>query len=359
MKIWIDLRFLKNDIYSNFIIQLVKSFIESKKEVQYIIYTNDNIKWLSWKNIIIKKVDIWIWTLKEQTKFFKILKNDNNNLMLFFNHFKPIFYKWEYIILIWGLKDIYYMNFSSYINKYKFLYLMEKNLKKAYKLICLDQNTKNELIEKFNIKESKINIINAFFPNVWFSNTNNETDLNINIKSKYHIKNDFLIYSWWDSIEKNYEKLISVLSILRNDWYDLDLVFLGEKISKNLSLRNIILEKKLEKNVFFLWILPLVEKKLIYSESLWTIFTSFYEPFPFKLTEPLFFWTKILSSDLKNIKNIFNENIKYFSPISVNNIYENIKKFINEKENNINDYSEIIKKYNIENTTKQLIEIIK
>jgi len=52
------------------------------------------------------------------------------------------------------------MNFSSYLEKYKYLFLMNKNLKKSNKIICLDQNTKNELIEKFDIKESSIFIIN-------------------------------------------------------------------------------------------------------------------------------------------------------------------------------------------------------
>jgi hypothetical protein len=52
------------------------------------------------------------------------------------------------------------MDFNSYFEKYRYLFLMEKNLNKSRKIVCLDQNTKNELVEKFNIKEEKINIIN-------------------------------------------------------------------------------------------------------------------------------------------------------------------------------------------------------
>ncbi|MDF1682902.1 MAG: hypothetical protein P1U46_04265 [Patescibacteria group bacterium] len=80
--------------------------------------------------------------------------------MIFFNHFKPVFYKKPYITFCLSLKDIYYTNFNSYIEKYKFYYLIEKNLKNSEKIICLDQNTQKELIEKFDINENKINIIN-------------------------------------------------------------------------------------------------------------------------------------------------------------------------------------------------------
>jgi hypothetical protein len=54
---------------------------------------------------------------------------------------------------------VYYDNFDSFFKKYKYLYLLEKNLKNSKKVICLDENTKNELIERFNIKEEQIQIL--------------------------------------------------------------------------------------------------------------------------------------------------------------------------------------------------------
>jgi hypothetical protein len=136
-------------------------FIDKQGKNSYIVYANQDLKCFeNKKDVIVKKVNIENGSFREQTEFLKILKNDNNNLVLFFNHFKPIFYKGQYITFISSLKDIYYMDFSSYFEKYKYLFLMKKNLKKSYKIICLDQNTKNELIEKFDIKEEGIEVIN-------------------------------------------------------------------------------------------------------------------------------------------------------------------------------------------------------
>lgn len=237
---------------------------------------------------------------------------------------------------------------------------MSKNVSKANKIICLDKITKSELIERFNISEKKIEIVDWFFPFKELKKPfveDDETKIEVSIKTKYNIKNDYFLYSAWDSIEKNYEKLIKVFKRLKNDWFDIDLVFLWNNIWKNISLRNLILENKLQENIFFIGSPEINEKKLIYENSLWTIFPSLYEPFPFRLTEPIYFNSPILSSNLKKIENIFWDKINYFSPISVNSIYLEIKKFLSQDKKSAN-YSDIKNIYTIENTTKQILEII-
>ncbi len=361
MKIGIDLRFINDHLYSSFVLELVNSIIKDDKENKYIIYLNKDINLIESPNIEKKIININNWSLKEQFSFLKILKKDNNNTMLFFNEYKPIMYRWDYITIIWSLKEVYYMNFNSYITKYRFLFLMEKNLKNSRKVVCLDKQTKNELVEKYNIKEDKIDTINWFFPKNKTESNTEEKEIDINIKNKFLIKNDYIIYSWWDSIEKNYEKIIHVIDRLKNDNIEIDLVFLWNNISKNIHLRNQILDLWLEKNIYFLWSPDVKTKKHLYNESLFTIFPSFYETFPFRLSEPVYFKTKILSSNLKNIKKVFWDNVEYFSPISVNSIYKTVKDFIIKNEGvfpNI-DYDNVLEKYSLENTKKQLLEIMK
>ena len=358
MKIWLDLRFLWDNIYSRFVSTLVENMIKNSPDNKFIIYANSNLNLLKTENSIVKKVDIKVGSLAEQVKFKKILKEDNNGLMIFFNHYKPIFYKKDYIILVWDLKDLYYSNFSSSFEKAKFLYLLSKNIKNAYKIICLDKITKNELIERFNVKETEISIIDWFFPKRPGYDYDYELEeVSASLATKYDLKNKYFVFSAWDSIEKNYEKLIKVFKRLKENKFEIDLVFLWTNIWKNINLRNMILESNLQENVHFLGSPKLSEKKIIYQESLWVIFPSLYEPFPFRLTEPLYFDVPILSSNLKKIESIFWDKIKYFSPISVNSIYTEVEKFSKRPVKNV-DYSEIKEKYTVENTTNQILKII-
>jgi glycosyltransferase involved in cell wall biosynthesis len=358
MKIWLDLRFINDNLYSKFILELVKELIVQKNNDSFIIYSNKVLEWFKLPNVKNEIINIPNKSIKEQTAFFRILKKEKTNLMIFFNIFKPIFYVWNYIIVIPSLKEVYYSNFKNHFDKYTYLYLLEKNLKRSEKIICFDKNTIEELIEKFNIPEKKTNIITWFFP-CW-SDYEKIENLNINIKTKYNLQNDFLLYSGWEWVEKNYDKLVHIFKKLKDNWENIDLVFLWDTISRNIVLRNLILSLNMQKNIHFLWIIKPAEKILFYKNSIWVIFPSFYEPFPFNLTEPIFFKTPIIASDLINIKSIFNDKIEYISPISLNNIYEKIKNFIkiNKKISEI-DYKEITDKYSKENTTKKLIEIIK
>lgn len=356
MKIWLDLRFISDNTYSTFVIQLVQELVQKNPNNNYLIYTNKNLELFNFQNVIIKNVGIKTFSIKEQINYLKILKKDKNNIMLFFNHYKPIFYTWVSFILLPSLKDVYYNNFSNYFKKYGFLYLLEKNLKKANKIICFDSNTNWELIEKFNINEKQITYLKWFFPNTNLSN--NLAEVKINIKAKYDIKNNYFIYSGWEWVEKNYEKLIYIFERFKKENIKVDLIIMWDQISKNISLRHLILELKMQNNIHFISVIKQSEKQFFYKNALWVIFPSFYEPFPFKLNEALYFNTPIISSDLKNIKDIFWESIQYFSPISVNSIYSSIKEFI-EKEDSITDYSDIKNKYKLSETVEELIEIMK
>ena len=354
MQIWLDLRFLKNDFYSNFVGKLVQNLIQKDIKNNYIIYINS-------KNLIknseqikrceIKIIEIKNFSIKEQIHFLKILKNDKNDLMIFFNHFKPIFYRWDYYTFILNLKDIYYGIFESSLNKYKYLYLLEKNLKKSQKIICFDENTKKELIERFNLREDSILKIHWFFKNI---NKNIWENFDIDIKTKYSMKNDYLIYSCWDWIEKNLEKLINIYDKIDKNT---DLIILWENIAKNIFLRNKILNLWLQDRIKFISPIKETEKPLIYKQSIWVIFPSLYETFPFCLSDAIRYNTKIIISNLKSLKNIFWDSVEYFSPISKIDMIKKINNYIKNKNYSAN-YSEIKNNLSEEKTTNELINII-
>jgi glycosyltransferase involved in cell wall biosynthesis len=169
----------------------------------------------------------------------------------------------------------------------------------------------------------------------------------------------YFLYPWNDGIEKNLEKLIPVIKKVNQESIKIDLIFLWDEISKNLALRNLIIESSLQENIKFLGNIKISEKELLYKESLWVVFPSFYEPFPFELWEALEYNVPILSSSLKSIRSIFWWIIEYFSPIAKSSITNCIENFLKNKKTHTMDYKNIKNMYNKENTAKILLEIIK
>ncbi len=354
MKIWIDLRFIKDwYYYSDFVLSLISELVKRKTEDSFIVYSNKEIK-IKAENLICKNVGVVLWSISEQFWYNNILKKDKNDLVLFFDIHKPLYYNWDYYIFIPSLKNIYYQEFKNTLEKHKYLFYLTKSVKKAQKIICLDSNTKDELLERLDIKEEKVEIITGFFK---WNPSYEKSELQIDIKSKNSIKSDFFIYPWWVWTEKNLDRLIDVFYRLNKDNVNVELVMIWDDISKSISLRNEVLSKKIEKIIHFLWDIKDNEKEIYYKSSLWVIFPSNYEPFPFSLNDAIFYNTSILSSKLKSIEDIFWETIIYFSPISTNSIVETIKEFINKKWNTKN-VSSILEVINIENSVNQLIKLI-
>jgi len=356
MKIGLDLRFLKeDDLYSDFVIEMItKLVIESDKNT-YNIYVNNNLLNIkSSKYININTVNIGIWSIKEQISFNKILNKDDNNLVLFFNIHKPLLYKKDYYLFIGSLNKVYYQNFKSLYKKHRYLYLLNKSTKNAQKIICFDENTKDELSERLDIKEEKIYTITPFF--TWAKKHRNITPLNIDIKTKNNITNDFLIYNWWVWIEKNIDRLVKVIHELNDNNKKIDLIILWDDIAWDLKIRDLIISENMQNNIHFLWRIKDEEKIHYYNSSIWVIFPSLYESFPFHLNEAIFYNTNIIAGNIKSIKNILWDSISYFFPISTSNMIENTTLFLNKK-TKIN-YKNILNKINPENTIKELIKII-
>jgi len=93
----------------------------------------------------------------------------------------PIFYKSRVIQIIPTLENILFPDLShtKFFKKYTSLFIIKNSLKKSHKIICFNTQTKNELNEKLNISEEKIEVISPFFP------SSPEISSKIDIKTKH------------------------------------------------------------------------------------------------------------------------------------------------------------------------------
>ena len=232
--------------------------------------------------------------------------------------------------------------------------MIDRSIRSAQKVICFDTTSKQEIIEKYNIWEQKIETLPGFFS----SPIQNEFPYSrLDIKTKYTLAQEYIIYPWGNGIEQNYEKLIFVIEKLHKNNSPLDLILLGDNISQEVWLRQIVLDKKLEKHIHFLWNISSGETELLYKNSQWVILPSYYEPFPFCLDTAVSYNTPIIASKLKSIETIFGDDIRYFSPLSINNMYQGLAQFMVEKHIGT-DYTKIHTQYSSKQTCSAFIKII-
>ena len=355
-KIWLDLRFLnKNDPYSNFVYGLTQKLIEETPEYFYNIYLDlsfANLKFPDNSKNIFPKAKYK--SLREQTHLTKKIEKDNNDLVIFFTANKPIIFKKEYFVFIPDLANIHFPENTNIIKKYLDKIIFQNTIKNAKKIICFDKSLILELNDLFNLNTEKIFNISPFFikENKKFEEIEK---IEINLKTKYNIKWNYIIYNSWVWNHKNLSNLIKVFKLIKQNNIEINLVILDDESIKNLDFRKEVLENNLTDKIFFIWNIWEYEKNYFYKNTLWVIYPHLYSIFPFSLDKALNSNSNIIASDLKTTKNIFKDKIDYFNPNNYLDIYEKIIK-LEKKENN---YNEIFVRYNINKTLEDLKKIIK
>jgi glycosyltransferase involved in cell wall biosynthesis len=353
-KIWLDLRFLESwEKYSTFVAILVQHLIHLDTDNTYVLYLSDQTKTKFPDKLKVEYIKEKPWSLLEQIKFNNKLKKDNNDLMVFFSDKKPLQYKWKYIFFIKDLKEIHYLDEKSFFSKFIQDLFLNTSLKNATKIICFEEQTRNELNEKLNISEDKLEILYPFFTKEKIT----EIQTISSIKTKFWIKWEYLIYSWNNWNNKNLSKLVEVLQKLNKRKVDVSLIILDQKVTEDINFRKEVVESWIVEKVLFIWLTTQEEKKAFYNEAIGTIFPSLYESFPFSLTESISYNSPILASSIKQIKEIMWDSISYFSPVSSIDMIEAIENFISKWRKETN-YNEIFKKYKPEKSVQQLLNII-
>lgn len=351
MKIWIDARKISEKSSKwRFITKLIEEINKLNSDNDFIIYLspNSNID-ITNQNIYVKYVNLG-GTFKDQYNFSKILKEDKIDKMLFFDIEKPLFYNRKYVAFPWWAMELFYpSNRTKWsMNKLKYNILYDLFLNKASKIIVFSEKMKEDFNDKLNIKDEKLKLFTP--PLFKFP----ESEIDINVKIKHNIKNDYLVYFGNSKPQKNLLKFIFALSEARKSWAKLDFVLLWNKVSNDYKLRDLVKKLGLERNVFFLWEVDQKELSCYLKSSIWYVYPTVYDFFPFNLSLPFSFNKKILASNLITTKEVVKDKWIYFAPQSENSIKEGIIELFNSNKTISYENKEELFKFDI----KKLIKII-
>lgn len=356
MKIWLDLRLTNKDsIYSEFIKTLVEELVKIDKDSDYVIYSNNKLNIELTQNWVNHVVNEKPWSISEQFSLIKRFREENFTLMIFFNHEIPIFYKKDFLLFIPSLKELFFST-KSLLAKMKYNILMNISLKNCKKVICFDKNTSLELNERLNIKESMINTVKPFFITE-DRGTKKAGNIKIDIKAKYNLKSDYIIYDGDNYPNTNLTRLFKVLISLKKKDIDINLLMLSNETISDVELREEIIDYNIQDRVFFIWEVSKNDEPHYYKQSAWAVFPSIYESFPFKLSKAVKYNIPIIASNIPSIVSSLWESITTFDPLSTIDFMNVLEKHINSPRKII-DYKQINSRFSKNSSAKELKAII-
>lgn len=205
--------------------------------------------------------------------------------------------------------DLISEKYPNYFKNAKDLKEQKKfSIKNSQHLICISENTKNDLIEYFDVDPKKITV----------------TLLASNLSSKIiEIKNkklkDFILYIGNRRGYKNFERFIEAFSKskLMHKNYKIMIVG-GEKFTKEDF--EILNKNKMSLNHIHIANEKKMSLAYIYSNVALMVYPSLYEGFGLPILEAMACGCPVLSSNGGSLPEVGGKDIEYFNPLDTENI---------------------------------------
>lgn len=222
-----------------------------------------------------------------------------------------LFSRAKQIITIHDLIPLYYPEVAKHQYKY-YKYLMPLLLKKAHKVICISNNTKEDLLKHYKVDENKIRMIYNGYDNELF----NEDNIDESILNKYSIDYPYMIMVGASYHHKNLESAIKAFKDVDHR-KNCKLLIIGKSSAYIEKLKELTKELKLENEVIFLGYVEDNDLKTLYNKSIAFVYPTLYEGFGLPILEAAACNTLVLCSNNSSLPEVAGDGAIMFEPTNI------------------------------------------
>jgi glycosyltransferase involved in cell wall biosynthesis len=218
--------------------------------------------------------------------------------------------------------------FQNYCN-----YLRTKRVvEKAKHVVAVSRSTKDDLINIFELAESKISVVhNALDERFAFTPVLDERK---RVLERYQLKDPFVLYSGKIRPHKNLHRLIEAFAVLKSDLADderyknLKLIIIGDELSKHQYLRLTVIRSGVQQDVRFFGFVPYAILRVFYQSAELFAFPSLYEGFGLPPLEAMANRTPVLASNTSSLPEVLEDAALLVNPENVFDIARGMKSIL-------------------------------
>lgn len=225
--------------------------------------------------------------------------------------------------------DLSFEIYQDFFNLKQKLWYFLINPKKVFKefdeIIAVSENTKNDLVNIYQIPPEKIIVENPRLDLTFRKLTSGDPQLPA-MKKKYSLPENFILYLGALEPRKNVTTLIAAFhQLITSCSTDVDLMIAGQGPEMEKLKKMAVASRLLRERIKFLgYILP-EERCALYNLAKVFVFPSFYEGFGYPVAEALACGTAVITSYNSSLTEINNEKIIFIDPYNINELAEAIK----------------------------------
>lgn len=255
------------------------------------------------------------------------LFTQKEKLQVFYSpsHYAPRFSPFPTVV---SIMDLWHHRHPEQFDK-KDLYQLTRwekySVKKAEKIITISEFSKNEIIKFYKVNPEKISV--AYPGHDKPKALNSKSQIISKIKSKYKIKNNYLLYLGTLQPKKNVEGLIEAFKLVISDQLSVNggkksvtLVIAGKKGWHYEKIFEKVRKLGLEDRVIFPGFISEEEKPYLIAGAEAFVFPSFYEGFGIPVLEAMSLGVPVVASNEASLPEVGGEAAIYCDPYSVEDI---------------------------------------
>jgi glycosyltransferase involved in cell wall biosynthesis len=222
-----------------------------------------------------------------------------------------------------------FQNYRSYLHT-------KKVVETAEHVVAVSESTKEDLINIFNLPDSKISVIyNALDERSAHDHTPEERR---QVLERYQMKDPFILYSGKIRPHKNVHRLIEAFAVLKMELSDdpryqnLKLIIIGDELSKHQYLRLTVVRSGMQQDVRFFGFVAHPILRVFYQSAVLFAFPSLYEGFGLPPLEAMAHHTPVIASNTSSMPEVLEDAAVLVNPENVFDIARGMKLILSDDE---------------------------